>query len=233
MGEPRRHRELRARPHRRARATVDSEAPLWTRRSGQDAEHAARSRDARRSRDCARSRRPRHRQGGLHRFRAEQHRGTTRSRGARSTGADQFGSGLELLRELAAALVRQLLSRPTADVESFVARLEAADQRQSGTVGRARARSRGDHRPPADGDDSTLYGRAEEHLLRALLRAFSPIAGGARRRTGRSARSRHGRRALVGRAARPPSAGVDDRRRQRLCANSETRASRARRPTSF
>jgi len=24
-------------------------------------------------------------------------------------------------------------------------------------------------------DDSTLYGRAEEHLLRALLRAFSPI----------------------------------------------------------
>ncbi len=88
--------------------------------------------------------------------------------------ADQFGSGLELLRELAAALVRQLLSRPSADVEAFIARLKRLTNDNPGALVAL---------VPdlaaiidIDGtDDATLYGRAEEHLLRALLRAFSPL----------------------------------------------------------
>ncbi|HTK96719.1 MAG TPA: protein kinase, partial [Pseudomonadales bacterium] len=88
--------------------------------------------------------------------------------------ADQFGSGLELLREMASALVRQLLSRPSADVEAFIARLKRLTNDNPGPLVAL---------VPdlaaiveADGaEDSTLYGRAEEHLLRALLRAFSPL----------------------------------------------------------
>ena len=44
---------------------------------------------------------------------------------------EQFSSGLELLRELAAVLVRQLLSRPSADVTDFVARLKRLTRHRS------------------------------------------------------------------------------------------------------
>jgi PAS domain S-box-containing protein len=101
---------------------------------------------------------------------AERHGLAARMRPA----SDQYGSGLELLRELATALVRQLLSRPPHDVDAFVARLKRLTNDNPGPlvalVPELAAIIDSD-----GADDSTLYGRAEEHLLRALLRAFSPI----------------------------------------------------------
>ena len=88
--------------------------------------------------------------------------------------ADQFGTGLELLRELAASLVRQLLSRPANDVNAFVARLTRLTNDNPGPltvlVPELSAIITAD-----ESLDKPLYGRAEEHLLRALLRAFSPL----------------------------------------------------------
>ena len=146
VGEPRRHRELRARAHRRARAIVDSEAPVWPRRSDQDAEHAARSRGARRSGDRARARRPRHRQGRVHRSRAEQHRGTARTRGAhppdrgsvrqRARTVARTGGGAGAAAVVAVERRRRSVHRAA----------EAPDQRQSRAARRARAGSRCDHR---------------------------------------------------------------------------------------
>ena len=87
---------------------------------------------------------------------------------------DQFASGLEMLRDLAASLVRQLLSRPSGDVDDFLARLKRlTNDNPSALVALVPDLSAIVDTDASD--DSTLYGRAEEHLLRALLRAFSPI----------------------------------------------------------
>ena len=89
-------------------------------------------------------------------------------------GRDEFVTGLDMLAELAAALVRQLLSRPASDVDAFAARLRRlTNDNPSPLVALVPELA-----SIIDGDaadDATLYGRAEEHLLRALLRAFSPI----------------------------------------------------------
>ena len=73
-----------------------------------------------------------------------------------------------------AALVRQLLSRPAADVNGFIGRLKRLTNDNPGPLA-SLVPELGVIIESKTLDDTQLYGRAEEHLLRALLRAFSPI----------------------------------------------------------
>ncbi len=93
--------------------------------------------------------------------------------------SDQFSTGFELIRTLAGALMRQLLTRPSVDVDAFAARLKRLAGPSIGALQQLVPELNavlGDSGLSAGPDAvSQLYGRGEEHLLQALLRAFSPI----------------------------------------------------------
>jgi PAS domain S-box-containing protein len=92
-----------------------------------------------------------------------------------SISDDEFGNGFELVRAVLGALLRQLLTRPASDVDDFTTRLRRLAGQNATTLARlvpelesVLGESHGEMATP-------LYGKAEEQLLQAILRAFSPI----------------------------------------------------------
>ena len=82
-------------------------------------------------------------------------------------------TGMTLLRELAGSLVRQLLSRSSTEVDDFANRLNRLTNDDPALLS-ALIPDLVTIVGPAPADDA-LYGRSEEQLMRAVLRAFSPI----------------------------------------------------------
>jgi PAS domain S-box-containing protein len=96
---------------------------------------------------------------------------------------DQFATGMEVVRRLIGSLLRQLLTRPASDVDAFAARLARLPSQSSEHPGAANAPTLVRLVPElasllgeTHGElPVTLTGAAEEQLLQALLRAFSPL----------------------------------------------------------
>jgi PAS domain S-box-containing protein len=88
---------------------------------------------------------------------------------------DQFTSGAELVRALIGALARQLLTRPAGDVDAFAGRLRRLAGQNTATVARLVPELQSVLGEPQEELPTPLYGKAEEQLLQAALRAFSPI----------------------------------------------------------
>ncbi|NJN53003.1 MAG: AAA family ATPase, partial [Gammaproteobacteria bacterium] len=92
----------------------------------------------------------------------------------RLKAGDGHTNGIELARVMASGLLRQILSRPSTDVSAFVARLRRLTNDNpsilAGLIPELDTllgiRSEFDERDPT---------RPDEHLLRAVIRAFSPM----------------------------------------------------------
>ncbi len=85
-----------------------------------------------------------------------------------------YGNGIELARVMAAGLLRQLLARPSADVNAFVSRLRRLTNDNPSVLAGLMPELDALLAVRSDSSNGSAA-RADEHLLRAVFRAFSPI----------------------------------------------------------
>ncbi len=88
---------------------------------------------------------------------------------------DQFANGFELLRDLISALLRQLLTRPSTEVDAFAGRLQRLSDQSPATLVSLIPELESILGERAVDQTTPLIGRQEEQLLQAVLRAFSPV----------------------------------------------------------